>query len=90
MTKIKTNLVNYCISHKYFSYLDNLNLHVIGSGGYKKNIQNIGSLMLLVKIFQKKINIMERYPQYIGYGKIILRTLNQMILLVYVTIGVFG
>ena len=33
---------------------------------------------------------MERYPQYIGYGKIILRTLNQMILLVYVTIGVFG
>ena len=51
MTKIKTNLVNYCISHKYFSYLDNLNLHVIGSGGYKKNIQNIGSLMLLVKIF---------------------------------------
>ena len=36
MTKIKTNLVNYCISHKYFSYLDKLNFHVIGSGGYKK------------------------------------------------------
>ena len=33
---------------------------------------------------------MERYPQYIGYGKIILKNLNQMILLVYVTTGVFG
>ena len=36
MTKIKTNLVNYCISHKYFDYLDNLNINIIGSGAFKK------------------------------------------------------
>ena len=36
MHKIKTNLRNYCISHDYISYLDKLDIKIIGSGGYKK------------------------------------------------------
>ena len=36
MNKMITNLNNYCISHDYINYLDNLNLNIIGSGGYKK------------------------------------------------------
>ena len=59
MRKLKTNLINYCISHEYINFLDSLDLNIVGSGAFKKNIQNIGSMTLTEKIYQKRINIME-------------------------------
>ncbi len=36
MRKLKTNLINYCISHEYINYLDSLDLNIVGSGAFKK------------------------------------------------------
>ena len=36
MSKNKSNLKIYCISHKYIKELDKLNLNIIGSGAHKR------------------------------------------------------
>lgn len=36
MRKLKTNLINYCISHEYINFLDSLDLNIVGSGAFKK------------------------------------------------------
>jgi len=40
MIKKKINLVTYCISHKYYKYLDKLNINIIGSGAFYKEYPN--------------------------------------------------
>ena len=40
MRKLKTNLINYCISHEYINYLDSLDLNIVGSGAFKKKYPN--------------------------------------------------
>ena len=36
MRKLKTNLINYCISHEYINFLDSLDLNIVVSGAFKK------------------------------------------------------
>ena len=63
---------HFCITSKNYSFLENLNIDVILSGAINKDLSKFPTNGLgtqPVKIFLKKILILEHFLLIIGFGK---------------------